>query len=111
MKKIFAGEPVRTVFHMEPEHRKTLDAISEKTGAPLAELLRRAVEFYLHGEQLVEKLIGSITTRNYENRTPQKMRAYAQDLGLISSPSPNRGGQRDIQRVRSRIKKRRGQPS
>jgi hypothetical protein len=100
---------IRTVFHMDREHRKALDAISKKTGAPLAELLRRAVEFYLDGEQLVEKLIGSIATRNYENRTPQKMRRYAQDLGLLSSPSPNpRRVRRDIQQVRSRIKKRRG---
>jgi hypothetical protein len=47
MKKVFTGEPVRTVFYMEPDHRKALDAISTKTGAPLAELLRRAVEMYL----------------------------------------------------------------
>jgi hypothetical protein len=46
LKKVFTGKPVRTVFYMEPGHRKALDAISKKTGAPLAELLRRAVETY-----------------------------------------------------------------
>jgi hypothetical protein len=51
MKKVFTGEPVRTVFHMEPAHRKALDAISKKTGAPLAELLRRAVEMYLRSQR------------------------------------------------------------
>ena len=47
MKKVFSAKPIRTVFHMEPGHRKALDAISKKTGAPLAELLRRAVVLFL----------------------------------------------------------------
>jgi predicted DNA-binding protein len=51
MKKVFTAKPIRTVFHMEPEHRKALDAISKKTGAPLAELLRRAVELYLKAQR------------------------------------------------------------
>jgi predicted DNA-binding protein len=51
MKKVFTAKPIRTVFHMECEHRKTLDAISKKTGAPLAELLRRAVELYLKAQR------------------------------------------------------------
>jgi len=47
MKKVFNAKPIRTVFHMDRKHRKALDAISKKTGAPLAELLRRAVLLYL----------------------------------------------------------------
>jgi hypothetical protein len=44
-------------------------------------------------EQRVEQLIRLITTRNYENRTPERMRAYAVDLGLLrplSTHSPRR---------------------
>jgi predicted DNA-binding protein len=51
MKKVFAAKPIRTVFHMERDHREALDAISKKTGAPLAELLRRAVELYLKSKK------------------------------------------------------------
>jgi hypothetical protein len=38
-------------------------------------------------EERVEQLIRLITTRNYENRTPERMRAYAVDLGLLRPPS------------------------
>jgi hypothetical protein len=42
-------------------------------------------------EERVEQLIRLITSRNYENRTPERMRAYAVDLGLLSTHSPRRG--------------------
>jgi hypothetical protein len=46
------------------------------------------------GDKRVEQLIRLITTRNYENRTPERMRAYAVELGLIrrSTRSRGRGG-------------------
>lgn len=37
-------------------------------------------------EDRVEKLIRLMTTRNYGNRTPERMRAYAADLGLLRRP-------------------------
>jgi hypothetical protein len=38
---------IRTVFYLDKKERKTFDKLSKKTGAPLAELLRRAVAMYL----------------------------------------------------------------
>jgi hypothetical protein len=34
-------------------------------------------------EKLVKILISRIASRNYENRTPDRMKAYAEELGLI----------------------------
>jgi predicted DNA-binding protein len=38
---------VRTVLHMDEADRKALEKLSKKTGAPLSELIRRAVSEYL----------------------------------------------------------------
>jgi predicted DNA-binding protein len=38
---------VRTVFYMNDADKKALERLSQKTGAPVAELLRRAVAAYL----------------------------------------------------------------
>ncbi len=38
---------VRTVFQLDEADKKALERLSEKTGAPVAELLRRAVTVYL----------------------------------------------------------------
>jgi len=38
---------IRTVFHLEEKDRKVLEKMSKETGAPLAELLRRAVSQYV----------------------------------------------------------------
>jgi hypothetical protein len=38
-------------------------------------------------EKLVRLLINRIASRNYGNRTPAQMKAYAQDLGLIRRKS------------------------
>ncbi len=38
---------VKTIVHLDPEQRKVLEKLSERTGAPLAELIRRAVKQYL----------------------------------------------------------------
>ena len=38
---------IRTVFHLDKADRRAFDRLSKKTGAPLAELLRRAVAMYL----------------------------------------------------------------
>jgi len=38
---------VRTVFYLDEAEKKALGRLSEKTGAPLAELLRRAVAAFL----------------------------------------------------------------
>jgi hypothetical protein len=38
---------VRTVFYIDEIDKKALERLSQKTGAPVAELLRRAVAAYL----------------------------------------------------------------
>jgi hypothetical protein len=38
---------VRTVIYLEEPERRSLEALSKKTGAPLTELVRRAVVDYL----------------------------------------------------------------
>lgn len=43
----WAMKKVRTVFQLDEADRKTLEKLSQKTGAPVAELLRRAVAAYL----------------------------------------------------------------
>ena len=42
---------IRTVFYLDKAERKTFDKLSKKTGAPLAELLRRAVSMYLRAQK------------------------------------------------------------
>jgi ribbon-helix-helix protein len=42
---------IRTVFYLDRAERKTFDKLSKKTGAPLAELLRRAVAMYLKAQR------------------------------------------------------------
>jgi predicted DNA-binding protein len=37
----------RTNIYLDPEQLKRLKAISEKTGAPVAALIRKAIEAYL----------------------------------------------------------------
>jgi predicted DNA-binding protein len=37
----------RTALFLKEEQRKKLDVLSEKTGAPMAELIRRAIDKYL----------------------------------------------------------------
>ena len=38
----------RTTLFLKEDQRKKLQALSEKTGAPVAELIRRAIDKYLH---------------------------------------------------------------
>jgi ribbon-helix-helix CopG family protein len=38
---------IRTVFHLDKSDREALERMSKETGAPLAELLRRAVAQYV----------------------------------------------------------------
>jgi hypothetical protein len=38
---------VRTVFYLNEAERKALESLSEKDGAPLSELIRRAIAAYL----------------------------------------------------------------
>ena len=38
----------RTALFLKEEQLKKLLALSEKTGAPIAELIRRAIDKYLH---------------------------------------------------------------
>ncbi|HKV28308.1 MAG TPA: ribbon-helix-helix domain-containing protein [Candidatus Acidoferrales bacterium] len=42
---------IRTVFYIDEADRKALERLSAKTGAPLAELLRRAVTLYLKHQE------------------------------------------------------------
>jgi hypothetical protein len=37
----------RMIFYIDPAQRKALDKISAKTGAPVAELIRRAIADWL----------------------------------------------------------------
>ncbi len=38
---------IKTIAHLDPEQRTALEKLSEKTGAPIAELIRRAIAEYL----------------------------------------------------------------
>ena len=40
-------QKIRTVVYLDTAERKALDKLSEKTGAPVGELVRRAVSDYL----------------------------------------------------------------
>jgi predicted DNA-binding protein len=39
----------RTNIYLKPEQMKRLRALNKKTGAPIAELIRRAVDRFLRG--------------------------------------------------------------
>lgn len=39
----------RTALFLKPEQLEKLAALSQKTGAPIAELIRRAIDAYLKG--------------------------------------------------------------
>lgn len=48
---------VRTICHILPEQKADLDFISERTGAPMAELIRRAIALYLtHDDHALREL-------------------------------------------------------
>ena len=49
MKKADA-ERVKMMVYIDPDDRGGLDKLSKKTGAPLTELIRRAVKLYLKTE-------------------------------------------------------------
>jgi len=42
---------VRTALFLKPEQISRLQALSDDTGAPLAELVRRAIDKYLEGRK------------------------------------------------------------
>jgi hypothetical protein len=42
---------VRMVFYIDRPQRQALDRISQKTGAPVAELIRRAVDSWLKRQE------------------------------------------------------------
>lgn len=42
---------IRTVVYFEKAQREALEKLSEKTGAPLGELIRRAVAAYLKAQK------------------------------------------------------------
>jgi len=46
-----ATQKIRTVFYASPSDREALEKISEKTGAPVAELIRRAVAEWLEKQR------------------------------------------------------------
>ena len=41
---------IKTIVHLDPEDRKALEKLSEKSGAPLSELIRRAIKAYVKQE-------------------------------------------------------------
>jgi len=45
----------RTVVYFEPAQREALERLSKKTGAPIAELVRRAVSEWLKGRKQQKK--------------------------------------------------------
>jgi predicted DNA-binding protein len=40
-------EKIRMNVYLDPRHKEALEAVSKKTGAPVAELVRRAIDAYL----------------------------------------------------------------
>lgn len=46
-----AMKKIRTVFQLDAADKKALEKLSQKTGAPVAELLRRAVTAYLKDQK------------------------------------------------------------
>jgi predicted DNA-binding protein len=47
MKSKVAKGMVRTALFLKPEQTEQLQALSDLTGAPIAELIRRAIDSYL----------------------------------------------------------------
>lgn len=43
-------QKTRLNIYLNPKQKDKLDKLSEKTGAPMSELIRRAVELYLKKE-------------------------------------------------------------
>lgn len=43
-------QKTRLNIYLNPKQKEKLDKLSEKTGAPMSELIRRAVELYLKKE-------------------------------------------------------------
>jgi predicted DNA-binding protein len=43
-------EKTRLNIYLNPQQKEKLDKLSEKTGAPLSELIRRAIDLYLKKE-------------------------------------------------------------
>jgi predicted DNA-binding protein len=42
---------IRVNIYLSPKQKEDLDKLSEKTGAPVAELVRRAIDNYLKGNK------------------------------------------------------------
>jgi predicted DNA-binding protein len=42
---------IRMNIYLDPRHKETLEAISKQSGAPVAELVRRAIDSYLAAER------------------------------------------------------------
>ena len=42
---------IRVNIYLSPKQKADLDKLSEKTGAPVAELVRRAIDNYLKGNK------------------------------------------------------------
>ena len=96
------GRCPRCNVNYSPSSFLQATAASESHGLSLACLdcpecsrkIERAINRLLAeqgADKRVEQLIRLITTRNYENRTPERMRAYAVELGLISPPTRSQG--------------------
>lgn len=51
MPKLVAGKTVKMMLYFREDQRKALEALAEKTGAPLAELVRRAVDMYVKAQK------------------------------------------------------------
>ena len=51
MKAKAAKGMVRTALFLRPEQTEQLQALSDLTGAPIAELIRRAIDLYLESRK------------------------------------------------------------
>lgn len=49
--RVRVGDMKRTALFLKPEQFAKLAALSKKTGAPIAELIRRAIDAYLKGKK------------------------------------------------------------
>jgi len=45
-----AVKKIKTIVHVEPEQRAALEKMQQKHGAPISELIRRAIEMFLKAE-------------------------------------------------------------
>ena len=50
MEMVMTPRRIKTIVHLDPEDRKALEKLSEKSGAPLSELIRRAIKAYVKQE-------------------------------------------------------------